>query len=227
MAKSLQKLQAVEARISGKSIKEIAKELSVSVASVSTWCRHIRLTQKQLLVLKNRITDPYYGNKTDYLNRIKAKTDKMTESLKESGIKEVGTLSNREVFLLGIALYWGEGFKKDHQVGFATSDVRMAKFFIYWLSTCFSIKREDLILRVTLNQAYANRHTVIEQYWSDELKVPLTNFRRVTYQKTIWKKSYKHEDGYKGVIRIRVRKSMNFLRKIFGYIEGVVININF
>lgn len=227
MAKSLQKIQAIKARKEGKSIKEIAKQLSVSVASVSMWCRHINLTEEQVKQLKIRVTDPNYGKKILYLRKVKANTDKKVRFLHEEGIKQVGKLSNREIFLLGIALYWGEGFKKDHQVGFATSDMRMAKFFIYWLEKCFFVNRNELVLRVTLNQAYESKKDNIELYWSKELNIPLINFRRATLQKSIWKKKYDNEEYYKGVIRIRVRKSMDFLRKIQGYIDGVMLNINF
>jgi hypothetical protein len=34
-------------------------------------------------------------------------------------------------------------------------------------------------------------------------------------------KQYDHPENYHGVLRIRVRKSTDFLRKIKGYIEGL------
>ena len=225
MAKSKERLKARELRKLGESIKKIAKQLNVSVASVSSWCRDINLTKTQFNKLKERITNPNYGNKLAYLNKIKSETNKKINALKNLGIKEVGKLNKREVFLIGIALYWGEGFKKDHQVGLATSDINMARFFIYWLKICFNLSHEDLILRATANISYKNNILDIEKFWADELKIPRDQFSKPFFQKTTWKKQYENKDAYHGVLRIKVRRSVNLLRKIYGYIEGIVINI--
>jgi len=133
----------------------------------------------------------------------------------------VSGLSKREIFLIDIALYWGEGFKKDRQVGFANIDEKMIKFFIYWLKNCFNITYKDLIIRVTANEAYKNRIRNLELYWSAELHIPLHQFSKPFFQRSIWKKQYDNDKEYHGVLRIKVRKSANLLRKIYGYIEGV------
>ena len=52
MAKSKQMLQARQLRKEGESIKVIAKKLSVSVSSVSVWCRDIELSKEQIESLK-------------------------------------------------------------------------------------------------------------------------------------------------------------------------------
>jgi hypothetical protein len=40
------------------------------------------------------------------------------------------------------------------------------------------------------------------------------------------KKEYENKENYHGVLRIRVRRSIDLLRKIFGYIEGISQNID-
>jgi transposase len=54
MAKPDLKLQAIDLRRKGKSIKEIATSLGVSKGSVSVWCQDIKLTQTQSKRLKQR-----------------------------------------------------------------------------------------------------------------------------------------------------------------------------
>jgi len=136
---------------------------------------------------------------------------------------EIGEISNRELFLCGIVLYWAEGFKhKDESgLGLATSDIKMARFYLEWLKRCLDIKKEDLILKVTANESHRYRIDEIENYWMRELDVSKTCFRKPFYQKTKWAREYKNRGIYYGVIRIRVRRSLNLLRKMRGWIEGI------
>jgi hypothetical protein len=225
MAKSKLKIIARKLRRQGESIKVIASKLDVSVGSVSLWCRDILLSDEQIKNLQKRSIDPFYGKKLEYLQRKRDEFNTKVNNLRKQGIREVGSLSKRDRFLLGIALYWGEGFKKDHQVGFATSDIHMANFFIKWLSACFGIPSGDLILRVTANIHYQKNINQIENYWSTNLNISLSNFSRPFFQKVKLKKKYENESGYHGVLRIKVRRSIDLLRKIQGYIEGVSENI--
>ncbi len=221
MAKSKEKLEARQLRRTGKSIKEIAQFLQVSVGGASLWCRDIILTSQQMENLRKRVTDPYYGKKADYLKRKAEEFSNKIAELKNQGIKEVGQLTNRDIFMIGIALYWGEGFKKDHQVGLATSDVNIANFFIRWLKEIFNISNKELILRLTANNSYKNIVHIMENYWAKELNIPIEQFSKPFFQHSIWKKEYENKNEYHGVIRIKVRKSVDLLRKIYGFIEGV------
>ena len=225
MARSLEKIEAIKLRKQGLSIKFIAKKINVSVSSVSTWVRDVVLTKDQFDKLAENARNPYYGNRLKYINKIKKLTNQKIDRLKKEGIKDVGSLSKRELFLVGVALYWGEGFKKDSLVGVATLDMNIAKFFIYWLNKSFNITSKDLLLRVTANISYKNKVNKLTRYWSKELKIPIGQFSKPFFQNTVWKKEYKNKNDYHGVLRIRVRRSINLLRKYFGYIEGINLNI--
>lgn len=226
MAKSLEKIKARELRRRGMSIKKIARKLNVSVSSVSYWCRDIILTSEQIEALSKRVTDPFYGRKLAYFNKQKKDFEKKLARLRKEGIKTVGRLSEREIFLIGVALYWGEGFRKDHQVGFATSNSDMAKFFVHWLKASFNIQPKDLILRVTANIEYQKLVNKLEGYWAKELAISKNQFSKPFFQKTKWKKEYENKEDYHGVLRIKVRKSTDLLRKIHAYIEGFILNLS-
>ncbi len=226
MAKYSEKLEARNLRTQGKSIKSIAGTLKVSVSSVSLWVRDIILTPEQYETLELQGKDPFYGKRLAYINRIKSETNKKTEQLKKSGIKEVSILSKRELFLVGIALYWSEGFKKDNQVGFANSDPYMINFFLKWLFICFGYTNEDVSVRVTLNQSHQYRIKVVETYWSEKTSIPFERFKKPFFQKVLWQKVYPNPHEYYGVLRVRVLKSKDFLRKIHGYIEGLRLQAN-
>jgi len=221
MAKSNLKIKAKELRAKGESIKVIAKRLSVSPSTVSYWCKDIKLSDEQIKELERRAHDPNYGKRL--VNSLKQQSIriKKTNWLIKEGILEVGHLSKRELFLSGIALYWAEGFKSDSQVGFCNSDPDMIKFFLTWLKGCFNYKNEDFRLRVGLNESYKDQTTEIENFWSESTGISLAQFQKSFYQKIKWRKVYNNPENYHGVLRIRVNKSTDFLRKIRGFIEGL------
>lgn len=225
MAKSKEKIKARKLRSKGESIKKIANLLNVSVSTASLWCRDVALTDRQVENLRKRRTDPFYGKRLDYYLKKKKEFSLKLLNLKKEGINSIGKLTKREIFLIGISLYWGEGFKKDSLVGLATLDINIAKFFIFWLNKTFGITTKDLILRVTSNISYKNKIDELGKYWSKELKIPAGQFSKPFFQNTKWKKEYENKDNYHGVLRIRVRRSIDLLRKIFGYIEGINLSI--
>lgn len=221
MAKSKEKLEAIELRKAGKSIKFIAKKLNVSVGSVSVWCKNVVLTEDQLRTLEKNACDPNYGLRLQNSQMQRRKKEQKISDLLNLGENEIGKLTKRELFLVGIALYWAEGFKKDTQVGFANSNPEMINLYLKWLYECCDVKKEDLIVRITVNISHKDRSKEIETYWSNATKIPMENFRKPFYQQFKWKKVYENPNEYYGVLRIKVRKSLDFLRKIHGWIKGL------
>ncbi len=224
MAKSEKKIQARELRRNGQSIKSIARELEVSHGSVSLWCRDIVLTDEQIAALESNTRDPRYGKRLQNSLKQQGIRIEKTERLKNEGILEVGELSKRELLLVGIALYWAEGYKKDSQVGLGSSDPKMMQLYVKWLQDCFGYSVNDLMFRVSVNESHEYRIDEIINFWVGLFGIDKTNFQKSFYQKVKWQKIYEHPEDYFGVLRIRVRKSSDFLRKIHGYIAGLKEN---
>ena len=61
----------------------------------------------------------------------------------------------------------------------------------------------------------------MEKYWADSLRVEIDQFVKPFYQKSKQNRVYDNNDRYFGVLRIRVRKSINILRKMRGWMIGV------
>jgi hypothetical protein len=224
MSKSVQKIEALNLRKTGKSIKYIARQIGVSVGSVSLWCRDVELATEQKKILEANARNPYYAGRGIYLKKLKKQTDARVKQLQKTGIKKVGKLTKRELFLTGAVLYWAEGFKKDTQAGLASLDPNMIRFYIKWLKKCFGYQNKDFIFRVTVNISHEYRIHEIEKFWSTTLDVPLDQFRKPFFQNVKWKKIYENPNEYYGVLRVKVRRSKDLLREILGYIEGFRLN---
>lgn len=225
MAKPKLRQKARQLRQQGLGVKTIAHKLGVSSSTVSLWCRDIQLTPQQIKELERRAHDPFYGRRLENVLRQKQERLKKIEKLKNEGIKEIGKLTPRELFITGVALYWAEGFKKDRRLGFANSDPKMIKFFLNWLIKSCKVPKENIRLRVGLNISHKNRIEEVEKYWSKLTGISLNQFQKPFFQKFIWKKEFPKPEEYFGVLRIRANKQLALFRKIHGWIEGLKLNI--
>jgi hypothetical protein len=223
MAKSKLRIEARNLRRLGEGIKTIAHKLGVSSSTVSLWCRDIVLTRDQIKELENRSHDPNYGRRLIYTQKQQQACKQKIANLFKEGIKEVGLMSKRDLFIAGVSLYWAEGFKKDNLVGFSNSDPEMIMLFIKWLEVCGVIK-DRLKFRLGVNESYRNNVQNIEAFWRNYLNINSSQFQKPFFQKVKWQKKYDNPEAYHGVLRVRVSKSTDFLRKIHGWIAGISNN---
>jgi predicted transcriptional regulator len=105
MAKTQEKMQAQQLRKKGFSVSEIAKKLDVSKGSVSAWCSEIILTKAQSNRIRHRqIKAGAVGRERGAeANRQKRLQAIVRES--ERAKKMLGSLSKRDLFMVGIGLY--------------------------------------------------------------------------------------------------------------------------
>ena len=96
------------------------------------------------------------------------------ERLKEEGRARIAGLSERELLVAGVALYAGEGSKRDGDVRFANSDPRMIAFFCAWLRRFFDVDERRLRVRIYLHQGLDLDEA--ERFWSALTGVPRTQF---------------------------------------------------
>jgi len=219
--KSVEYEKALILRKAGKSIKKIAAILSVSVSIVSVWCRRVELTEQQKEKLKRRKVNIRHLRrlaKKSHLEKI-LRVKKLTRDAQT----EIKTLTNLELFLTGLALYWAEGFKsiKEGRLGFCNSDPRMIKFMIKWFKKALKVKNEDFILRTEFNESHKERTEEIKAFWSKLTNMPLLQFEKPFYHRSTWLRDYSNRDNYFGVLRIRIRRSSELLNKMRGWINGL------
>jgi len=221
MSKSILKLRAQALRGRGKGIREIVALLGAPLSTVSYWCRDIILSQKQQDRLIKKQKDRAYVGRLRSAEVLRNKRINATQRLKEQGIKEIGRLNDREMFLLGVGLYWGEGYRKYEMVGFTSGDKDIVKYIMRWLRLFITPNNDDFVLRVSINSSHENRVADIERYWSKITEVSLSQFSKPSIVVAKQKKVYLNKDSYYGTLRIVVRRSVSLHRKLMGWIEGV------
>ena len=152
----------------------------------------------------------------------------ITKKIKDQAKKEIGKISKRDLWILGVALHWAEGSKGKKEginVVFCNSNPQMIKLFLKWLQQICKIPKKDIVLSIYLHETAVERAEEIRKYWLE-----VTNFPSAKFQKIVWKKNKINTkrknigENYHGLLRIVVKKSVNLNRKIAGWIEGIYKN---
>lgn len=221
MATVYKREKARALRTKGMSLNEITESLNVPKSTVRYWCRDILLPDslKRRLIKKQKIGGLIAAEK------LRVRRIEETERLLNEGIKEIGHLTSRELFIVGVALYWAEGYRKgNEEFGFTNSDPRMIMLMIRWLQEICGIARERIRLRVCINIVHENRLGDIQRFWSKSTKIHLQQFSKPTLIRVDNKKYYANSSNYFGTLRVKILKGTSFRRKVMGWLEGMARN---
>ena len=218
--KTKERLQAIRLRKKGLSYNEILLQVPVAKSTLSLWLRDIGLAKKQ----KQRLTDKKLkAGLRGAAIRKKQRVD-ITKRIKEKAGKEIDKISKRELWLIGIALYWAEGEKEKEyrsgvKLGFSNSDPRMVLLYIRWLKETCMVSSSDILYDIYIHET-GNHQKAIE-FWHNLLSLPKNKIRIYFKHNKIKKIRKNRQNKYYGLIRIQVRKSTNLNRKVTGWIEGI------
>lgn len=224
MAKIKEKEQALKLRKVGTSISDIALKLKVSKSTVSHWCKDVALSASAMRAIVSTSKSKSTAALLEYTESLRAKRQRAIFSDMNDGRKLLGKLSERDVYCIGLGLYWGEGYKRGSQeFGFTNSDPFMVLFYLKWLEVVFKVERKDLVLRVGINEIHRNRLEAVEKYWAQLTKIPLSNFTKTSLIKSASLKKYSNSDTHMGTLRIKVRRGTRARRQVLGAIEAIKI----
>lgn len=175
MARVLDRQRVIELRKRGKTYSEIRKELGIPKSTLSDWLSTYPLTSEQILLLeKNKKRKKYLSIEKVRLTK-KKKRESRISFLYEEAKNRWMPLSQRELELAGIFLYWGEGRKGlDGPLSLNNTDPQVITFTLYWLQGILKIPKEKI--RVYLH-LYSDMDVAQEiKFWSQELQLPMSQF---------------------------------------------------
>ncbi len=207
MAKVEEKKKAIELRKQGESIKQIAKQVGVSRGTASLWCTNITLTNTQIKILHERMIR---GGST---GRKKGRDTNIAKRKNNIAIQEkiakvmLGSITNRDITMLGLGLYWGEGSKKnERRFIFTNSDKGILQCMLRWLQI-IGISKSEIVGQIYINEQHRDRLEIVEKYWQKELGIHKSQLRKSVLIKTPTIKYYENKNEYFGTFRLMVRRS--------------------
>ena len=221
--KESEKTKAIELRKKGFSYVEILKSVPVAKSTLSLWLRSVGLSKKQ----KQKLTEKKLASMERGWLKWKQKRVDLVEKIKTQARTEIKSISTRELWLIGTALYWAEGSKEreasvSQPVKFSNSDPMMLRLFLKWLREIIKISEEELVYEIYIHENSKNSLDSVRKYWSKTLKIDISKLDRVYFKRNKIKTNRTNiGDSYFGLIRIMVRKSSTLNRKITGWVEGI------
>lgn len=203
--KSDEKQKAIRLRKEGKTYSEILVEIPVAKSTLSEWLKSVQLAspQKQRLT-KKRKAAALRGARARHQNQISE-----VEGFEHKGLIDVDKISARELWLIGVVLYWAEGSKQyDHSpsvgVTFNNSDSRMINVFLKWLEQ-MGIPMSAVCFELYIHETRRSEVASFKHWWARELDVSPQQLDRVYFKKGNPKTKRRNVAGlYHGLIRIKV-----------------------
>ena len=167
--------RARDLRAQAWTLKEIADELGVWKGTVSVWVRDVPFDEDvhRERELARKASGQAAARRRGP-NKLQRRKQAEIEELLADGRRRVGTMTEKEFLLTGVALYAGEGSKRDGSVRFANTDPRMIAFFCAWLRTFFDIDESRLRLRLYLHEGLDL--DAANEFWSELTGIPVTQF---------------------------------------------------
>lgn len=203
------------------SIGDIAKKIGVAKSTSSLWCRDIELTDKQIEVLAKKDADGAY------LGRLRAAENRRRERLERArklgdmGRQKIGCLSKRDLFILGVGLYWAESDKKSREVKLINSDPMMVSLWIEWLRQILGVDLNQLTFTIGINQIHSQRISDVTAYWMKITGATVSQFLKPSLKKVKNRKVYENFSEHYGTLLIRAKKATNLSYELKGMMEAV------
>jgi hypothetical protein len=221
---------AVKLRLEGQSYGQIQRVLpGISKSTLSLWLKNVEITKEAQAKIATRSREKSLEgllkkNKNQTFLAIQRREAIMRESQKE--IKE---LSVNSLFLVGLALYWAEGYKRirkvngreitSHPISLTNADPVLVQMFLRFIREICKVPEEKI--HADLRIFKHMDEGVAVDYWEQVTKIPPTRFGKVHIfisQSSRGKRPFNRLPF--GVIQIRINDTQLF-HKIMGWIEGL------
>ncbi|WP_030668206.1 terminase gpP N-terminus-related DNA-binding protein [Streptomyces cellulosae] len=210
--------RARELRLQGWTYDQIEAELGCSRSSVSLWVRDLPKPEPRYTPEEHREL------MQAGLTRLRNAQDEEREQVKKGAAREIGELTDRELFMAGIALYWAEGqkskpYQRREAVNFVNSDPAVIQVFLAWLDM-LGVARDRLGFRVMIHESADVAGA--EQHWADLVGIDVSSLQRTTLKKHNPKTVRKNTgDSYRGCLVVRVRQGAELYCRIEGCWSGI------
>ena len=217
------RVKAQNLRDSGYSYNMIHLKLGVSKSTLSNWFRDRPFIPNDEVL--NRIQ---YGPIKSAEKKHNRKVKEIEELLK-IGAEEVGKLSKRDLWLLGLGIYIGEGTKSHDIIRVANADPMVIKIAIRWFKEIIGLSNENISIRLHLYPD--NDEAICIKFWQGITGLPLKSFYKVYIDRRSDKIKIRKKKLPFGTAHINIKANGNnaygvkLFRRIQGWMSGALTQI--
>jgi hypothetical protein len=223
------KSQALKLRLSGRSYSEINRLLGIPKATLSGWFNKLELPDKA----KERIAQRVYKRSVSAILKHNLKqtfvAQQRARNVRNIAKSEIVDINDRDLFMLGVSLYWAEGYKRPimqngkikthHPVSLSNSDPALIKIYLEFLRKVCHVPETKITGEVRVYEHHNEAYLL--SFWNKTTNIPLNQLKTVKNGVSISSQRIRPYNTLPyGTIQIRVN-STELYHRIMGWIEGL------
>jgi hypothetical protein len=213
------KPKVITLRKSGRSYSEIRKIYPIPKSTLSDWLKDIKIDQS----IKTELEKRAYEKLKEEAKKKRERASRLRQAIEEQSKKEIKEIIDEELKLIGSALFWAEGGKRERQhLRFANSDPELIKVFLKFCRKVCKIPEEKIKARIHLYPGMDVQKAT--SFWSAVTGIPPENFYKPQIQVS---RASKRKRGRKlpfGTLHLICGNTETFC-KVKGWIQGICENI--
>ncbi|MFE7749863.1 hypothetical protein [Streptomyces sp. NPDC057428] len=219
-AKDDLRARARELRLQGLTYDRIQVELGCSKSSISLWVRDLPRPERS----RSAVEQAKLAGRMRWDHEL-AVRDHERQRTKTTAKAEIGDLTDRELLLIGVGLYWAEGTKdkpydRRENLTFVNSDPGMIGTYLAWLAAV-GVTRDRISFRVMIHQTADV--VAAERYWAELVGIEASALQKTTLKKHNPRTARKNTgESYHGCLVIRVSQGVELYRRVEGWWHGIV-----
>jgi len=223
MNKNPLRVNAEKLRENGYSYNMISLKLGISKSTLSTWFKDKAFSPNKE-VLKRIQYGPIKSGEIRHNQKVME-----IKKLKDEGVKEIGIITKRDLWFLGLGLYIGEGSKSYEIVQIVNSDPQVIRLALKWFREVCNLDNKNITVALHIYPD-SNLKKCME-FWSKTTQLPKENFRKTQIDTRKNKSSQKRNKLPYGTAHITIisngvsEKGVRLHRKISGWIHGALTQI--
>ncbi len=214
------KPRAEKLRDNGYSYKMISEKLGIAPSTLSLWFRDRAYTPNREVI--SRIKN---GPRKAAQKRHDLKIEQI-QTIRKKSFAEIGQITKRDLWMLGIGIYIGEGSKSIESVRIMNSDPAVIKFSIRWLKEACGLDEENIMISLFLYPDNNIEKSI--KYWQETTGLSTSNFRKTHVDvRDNKRKAAKGKLPY-GTVQLRINangdksRGVALFRQISGWIDCVL-----
>ena len=218
-AKDSLRAQALELRGEGWSVNDLATKLGVAKSTAYAWVKHVPLDPDSERARHKQEHAALMA--TGRWDAKRAERDRRQDEAHAAAAASVGDLSERDLLIVGAAIYWCEGAKSKpwrrlDRLTFINTDPGLLRLFLRFLAAS-GRPADSVHYRVHIHET-ADAEAAAD-WWAAELGLPRALFQRPTIKRHAPNtKRMNTGDDYHGCLSISVPRS----RELYWRVEGVM-----
>lgn len=177
MTRIIDRRKAINLRKKGMTYSDIRKKLEVAKSTLSDWLRKYPLTNSQLgLLEKAKNKNRTLGIEKVIRTKLKKREIRLNTAY-DIEKNRFSSLTQRELEVAGLFLYWGEGNKRlNGPISLNNTNPQVLKFTLFWLMSGLNIPKEKIKVYLHFYNDMNKRKEML--FWSRELRLPFSQFAK-------------------------------------------------